>query len=77
VELAEKVRENRVRRWAARLGYGISKSRAKVLHVDDYGRYMLWNERNYVVLGQRFDATLEDPEAFLEDEEDSLQAQRR
>jgi hypothetical protein len=45
--------------------------------VDDYGRYMLWNERNYVVLGQRFDATLEDIEAFLEDEEDSLQAQRR
>ena len=42
METAEKVRENRERRWAPRLGSGITESRAQALYVDDDGLSMLW-----------------------------------
>jgi hypothetical protein len=50
--VAEKVLENRVRRWAEYLGYRIRKSRAKMLHADDYGKYMALDiGRHHLVLG--------------------------
>ena len=65
-----------MRRWAQRLGYGLSKSRALALYVDDYGLYMVWTQGSQysIVLGERFDASLEDIEAFLAHEEGRLTA---
>ena len=60
--------ESSVRRKALRRGFFIHKSRARkhVPHSDNYGRYMLLNSRtSFVVLGERFAATLEDIEFFL------------
>ena len=79
MEAAAKVRENRVRRWAQRLGYGITKSRAQALYVDDCGLYMLREQgrQRAIVLGERFDASLEDIEAFLADAEGRLMVSPR
>jgi hypothetical protein len=60
--------ESSVRRKALRRGFFIHKSRARkhVPHGYNYGRYMLLNSRtSFVVLGERFDATLGDIEFFL------------
>ncbi len=60
-------RENRIRRLARSRGYVICKSRArKYLHGNDRGAYMLMNVRNIVVLGERFDVSLDDIAAFLD-----------
>jgi hypothetical protein len=70
---ADKVRENRARRWAGRLGYRLARSRARRLHINDRGAYMLIEEqRNYVVLGADYDADLDEVEAFLRREEEQL-----
>jgi hypothetical protein len=72
--MPDKIRENRLRRWAARLGYTIKRSRAKRLHLNDLGKYMLVdNLSNGVVLGDRFDADLDELEVRLE----SFEAQLR
>ena len=65
-----------MRRWAQRLGYGITKSRARALYVDDYGLYRRWEQgrQRAIVLGERFNASLEEVEAFLADEEVRLTA---
>jgi hypothetical protein len=58
-------RERRVRRLARRLGYGVRKSRAND-SLDNRGRFMLVQvDRNTCVLGDRFDANLDEIEAFL------------
>jgi hypothetical protein len=65
---ASKTQECRVRRKAARAGYRVVKSRQwkYVPHSNNLGEYMLLDAaRNLIVLGQRFDATLDDIEAFL------------
>jgi hypothetical protein len=61
--------ERRVRRLARRFGYAVLKSRQRnhVPNSDNHGHFMLVNPyRNTVVLGERFDARLEDIEAFFE-----------
>ncbi len=57
-----------IRRLARGRGYVIRKSRArKYLHSDNCGRYMLIEpNRNVVVLGERFDARLDDIETFID-----------
>jgi hypothetical protein len=60
--------ETRVRSLARRRGYRVCKSREwkHVPNIDNYGRYMLCDGyTNSVVLGVRFDATLDEIEAFL------------
>jgi hypothetical protein len=60
--------ESSVRRKALRCGFFIHKSRARkhVPHGYNYGKYMLLNIRtSFVVLGEKFDATLDDIERFL------------
>ena len=67
-ELGDKNRENRIRRLARRHDYAVRKSREwkHVPHSDNFGDYMLIEpNRNFVVLGERFNATLEDIEAFF------------
>lgn len=61
-------RESRVRRLAHRRGYVVRKSRRRkfVPQLNDFGWYMLIEtNRNLVVLGERFDASLDDIESFL------------
>jgi hypothetical protein len=67
-QLDEKNQEHRIRRLARRHGYAVRKSREwkHVPHSNNFGGYMLIeSNRNFVVLGERFDVTLEDIEAFF------------
>ena len=63
--------ESTVRSKASRMGYQVKKSRAwkNVPNSDNFGEYMLVDRRNYVVLGGRFDATLQDIWDFLSEQE--------
>jgi len=62
--------DSRVRRKARRLGYTVTKSRERkyVPHANNFGGYMLIdNNGRLVVGGYRYDATLDDIEAYLKD----------
>lgn len=62
----EKVRENRLRRWAKRLGLQFQKSRARHWSIDDHGRYRLVDaDGDILVAGEKFDLFLEDVEQRL------------
>jgi hypothetical protein len=64
----EKSHESKVRRLASEHGYSIHKSRERkdVPHIDNHGEYMLVDvRRNFVVLGVRFNASLDQIEAYL------------
>jgi hypothetical protein len=67
----EKTHESKVRRWAARLGYSLVKSRKQIAR-DNHGKYMLLDARKLVIRGRDFDASLADVEAFLQAEEARL-----
>jgi hypothetical protein len=61
--------ESRVRRLAQREGYRLHKSRRR-LGIDNEGEFMLVdNDANFAAMGQKFDATLDDIERFLTEEE--------
>jgi hypothetical protein len=59
--------EATIRRRAKRLGYYVSRSRERKPspHADNGDRYMLINPKRWVVLGRRFDASLQDIDEFL------------
>jgi hypothetical protein len=62
--------ENRVRRKAARDGYGLRKSRRIVNGYDNDGEYMLVDaSHNYCVLSPRYDASLDEIETWLDQPE--------
>lgn len=65
----DKVRENRLRRVAARQGYLLQKSRRRDERAVDYGGYMLVDaSSNGIVLGSGafpYNASLDDVENFL------------
>jgi hypothetical protein len=64
----EKNQESRIRRLARRNGYVVRKSRARkyVPTMNNLGEFMLIEaSRNFVVLGERFNATPEDIETFF------------
>jgi hypothetical protein len=68
--MKEQSKESRVRSLARRRGYSVRKSHEwkHVPHSDNYGDYMLCHVyTNSVVLGVRFNATLDDIEAYLRD----------
>jgi hypothetical protein len=57
--------ENRVRKLAASRGYRVEVSRPP-LHTDNRGKFQLIeSDRNMVVLGVWFDASLADIETYL------------
>ena len=61
--------ESRVRSLARRRGYVVRKSRQwkHVPNMDNHGEYMLIDANtNFVVLGERFDTSLNEIEAYLE-----------
>ncbi len=63
----EKSQEDRVRRTARNRGYRVRKSR-RSLSPDNFGDYMLVDlAHNVVALGSRYDASLDDIEAYLAD----------
>jgi hypothetical protein len=60
--------EARVRSLARRMGYSVrrSRQRANVPNIDNLGQFRLVDaERNLIILGERFDATLDDIEDYL------------
>jgi hypothetical protein len=56
--------ESNVRRRAKQRGYLVCKSRQRKADTNS-GDFMLLDRRNRVILGERFDATLADIDAFL------------
>jgi hypothetical protein len=74
MEMSEKVRENRLRRWAKRLGYRMERSRARKLHSNDFGEWMLVDAyTNTVVCGGRYDASLDGIEEQLSETQAALE----
>ena len=61
------MKEKALRARARKLGYAIHKSRSRSIHEDNLGRYALVKENsNLVVLGERFDASLEEIAEYLD-----------
>jgi hypothetical protein len=61
------VKESTLRARARKLGYVIHKSRSRSIHEDNLGRYALVKEdSSRVVLGERFDASLEEIAEYLD-----------
>ena len=61
------VKERTLRARARKLGYAIHKSGSRSIHEDNLGRYALVKEdSNLVVLGERFDASLEEIAEYLD-----------
>jgi hypothetical protein len=73
MEVADKVRENKLRRYAHRLGVAIVKSRNSLWSVDNQLGYMILDNRgNFVVAGEKFDLSMDDVESFLKEYEATL-----
>lgn len=66
MKTVEAAQDNRVRQLASRLGYRVMKSRQDI-HLNNLGEYQLV-DRNGVVLGSNFDASLNQIEEYLKDE---------
>jgi hypothetical protein len=62
-----KVLENRLRRAARRQGLHLEKSRTRDPQALDYGRYWLLDDRNIVVYGHRYRATLDQIAKYLQE----------
>jgi hypothetical protein len=65
-----KTEENRIRKLAQRKGYLVHKSRQRnnVPHMDNFGDYMLVDRyTKFCVMGDRYNASLADIEAYLTD----------
>jgi hypothetical protein len=58
--------ENRVRRKAGRIGWRVCKSRQQQ-HCDNHGEFQLVDDNNTVVLGDRYDASLDEIESYLDE----------
>jgi hypothetical protein len=64
--------EQRIRRLARRHGYALRKSRQwrHVPNLDNFGDFMLIDPlRNTVIMGERFNATLDDIKTFFREAE--------
>jgi hypothetical protein len=61
------MKERPLRERARKLGYAIHKSRARSIHEDNLGKYALVRkDSNSVVMGERFDASLEEIAQYLD-----------
>jgi hypothetical protein len=58
--------ESAVRSRAKRANYVVRKSRSHVISSVNRGKFMLMNIRNCIVLGERFNASLEDIAEYLD-----------
>lgn len=64
-DLAEKVRENRVRRMASRQGLRLVKSRRRDPRALDFGSYWLVDDRGLTQLGDQHGVSLDAVEEEL------------
>jgi hypothetical protein len=65
--LMRSMKERALRERAHKLGYAIHKSRSRSIHEDNLGKYALVKkDSNSVVLGERFDASLEEIAEYLD-----------
>lgn len=75
---SKKTRENRLRRWAGRLGYVLHKDRGRAWSLHRQGGYMLvFADINAVAQGADFDLSLDEVETFLAEEETRLRSETR
>lgn len=58
--------ESSVRARARVRGYAVRKSRDRSIHSNNHGAYRLLDERNMLVLGDRFDASLDEIATWLD-----------
>jgi hypothetical protein len=74
VAMALNQSSERIRRRAKRCGYRVIKSRERafVPHSGNFGKYMVVNDRNEVVLGSSYDADLDEINEFLNAEQAAL-----
>jgi len=70
--IAERTRENRARRVANRMGWQLAHSRARILHTGDHGMWRLSDDRDTVVAGVNFDASIDEIEDALQTEQQRL-----
>jgi hypothetical protein len=76
--MIDKVRANPARRQAKRLGLVLERSRTKKIHADDLGEYRLVDSvTSKLLLGDHFDASLDEVESYLDKVEADLVAERR
>jgi hypothetical protein len=76
MDIEEKVYENRLRRWAKRLGLELRKSRTRLFNINDQGGYQLVDQQNVIIAGERMELTLEDVKKLLEKIEQELSSKR-
>ncbi len=70
-----KARENRLRRWAGRLGYQLRKDRSRSWGLEHRGAYLVVSLNTDIPsIGCNFDADLDEVELFLDAEEQRLRA---
>jgi hypothetical protein len=77
MDIEEKVYENRLRRWAKRLGLELHKSRARLFNINDQGGYQLVDHQNVIINGERMELTLEDIKGILTKIEQELSYKMR
>ena len=66
IKANEKAYENRIRRWASRLGFHLSKSREKKWKPDNQLGWMLYTTSpDEIPYGMQYDLTLEQVEVIL------------
>ena len=69
----DKVRENRARRQAERLGVIVKKSHGKLWNIDNQLGYMIVDGKlNAVLQGEKYNMTIEEVEEWLGDYEKNL-----
>ena len=62
-----KNRESRLRYALKKQGYYLVKSRVRTWHEYDFGEYMIVDNRNICIAGDRFDLSLDDVEKFVKE----------
>jgi len=73
----QKVRENRLRRMAHRLGLEIRKSRVRTIQLHDWGDYSVLDRKSgEVVAGEKQDLSVDQVESVLRAIEDKIRRQR-
>jgi hypothetical protein len=74
-KMMDKVREIKMRRWAARLGLFVSKSRAQRWSLDNHQGYAVLDQsRNDIIHGNKYELDLAQVEKFLREYEAKLKA---
>jgi hypothetical protein len=64
--------EDRVRRFARRQGYALHKDKAAVWSFNHQGGWQIVDaERNWLVVGERFDLSLDDVEQWLSEDQEA------